>query len=168
MFPPLSPDEASARGRRSIGKADWRRSWRVSVSPRDGNLPAMVLPRRDRPCLLSKVERAQQALSQREMTSSAPAAGAGEREDERRPMVGLADHWRGRVGPAPGYRLRLPGASLLLTVFSIHLSRSLEGLGDLPPQGSERRAAPRALVSFPPSRTSTWSFVSSSARQRVK
>ena len=50
------------------------------MSPRDGNLPAMASLRRDRHWRLSKV-RALWALSQREMTSGAPAAGGSDGVD---------------------------------------------------------------------------------------
>ena len=46
---------SSALGIKSTGQAGRRGSWRAPMSPRDGNLPAMVSLRRDRPCRLSKV-----------------------------------------------------------------------------------------------------------------
>ena len=116
---------SSALGIKSTGKAGRRGSWRAPMSPRDGNLPAMVSLRRDR--VASRKVRALWALSQREMTSGAPAAGAGEREDLTSPTGLIGGQWLGRSRPCPITWLRPPGARAcsLLRNFTVYLYRLL-------------------------------------------
>ena len=75
----------------------------------------------------SRKVRALWALSQREMTSGAPAAGAGEREDLTSPTGLIGGQWLGRSRPCPITWLRPPGARAcsLLRTFTVYLHRLL-------------------------------------------